>query len=169
WQNQGRNEELTAAHRAAAAYWRWRSETWPQDRRSDIHDLIEARHHLIEAGDFEEAGGLTEGVCLQLDTWGAWEREDALSRDALTWLPDSSPRRTAHIHHLGMLAQDRGDYEEAERRYRESLEINERLGDQSGMASSYHQLGILARRPRRLRGAIASHPQAPGIRLRLRV
>ena len=47
-------------------------------------------------------------------------------------------------HHLGILAQDRGDYEEAARQYQRSLDINERLGDQAGMATSYHQLGILA-------------------------
>ena len=45
---------------------------------------------------------------------------------------------------LGMLAQDRGDYDEAARQYQRSLDINERLGDQAGMAASYHHLGILA-------------------------
>jgi tetratricopeptide (TPR) repeat protein len=47
-------------------------------------------------------------------------------------------------HQLGILAQDRGDLEEAERLYHQSLAINERLGDQARMASSYHQLGRLA-------------------------
>ena len=47
-------------------------------------------------------------------------------------------------HHLGMLAQDRGDYDAAEPLYRRSLEIKERIGDQAGMAASYHHLGILA-------------------------
>src|SRR5262249_16913638 len=45
---------------------------------------------------------------------------------------------------LGILAQDRGDYAEAEARYRQSLEINERLESQAGMATGYHQLGMLA-------------------------
>ena len=43
-----------------------------------------------------------------------------------------------------MLAQARGDYDEAARQYQRALDINERLGDQAGMATSYHQLGILA-------------------------
>ena len=47
-------------------------------------------------------------------------------------------------HQLGILAQDRGDYDAAEPLYRRSLEIFERIGDQAGMATSYHQLGILA-------------------------
>jgi tetratricopeptide (TPR) repeat protein len=44
---------------------------------------------------------------------------------------------------LGILAQDRGDYAEAARQYQRSLDINERLGNQGNMASSYGQLGIL--------------------------
>jgi tetratricopeptide (TPR) repeat protein len=43
-----------------------------------------------------------------------------------------------------MLAQDRGDYDEAARQYQRSLNINERLGDQAGIASTYHNLGMLA-------------------------
>jgi hypothetical protein len=39
-------------------------------------------------------------------------------------------------HQLGIVAQDRGDYETAEELYRNSLAINERLGDQAGVASS---------------------------------
>jgi tetratricopeptide (TPR) repeat protein len=43
-----------------------------------------------------------------------------------------------------MLAQDRGDYDEAARQYQRSLDIRERLGDQAGMGTDYHQLGMLA-------------------------
>ncbi len=50
----------------------------------------------------------------------------------------------ASYHQLGSLAQDRGDYAEAARQYQRSLDINERLGDQAGMASTYGQLGNLA-------------------------
>jgi tetratricopeptide (TPR) repeat protein len=43
-----------------------------------------------------------------------------------------------------MLAYRRGDYDTAGPLTRQSLEINERLGNQAGMAGGYHQLGILA-------------------------
>ena len=36
------------------------------------------------------------------------------------------------------------DSPEAERRYRQSLDIFERLGDQAGAAKGYHNLGVLA-------------------------
>ena len=57
-------------------------------------------------------------------------------------------------HHLGVLAQRQGDYEEAARQYQRSLDIDERLGNQAGMASSYHQLGVLAQK----RGDYAEAP-----------
>jgi hypothetical protein len=45
---------------------------------------------------------------------------------------------------LGILARDRRDYDAAEPLYRRALEIEERIGDQAGMATSYGNLGTLA-------------------------
>ena len=137
-------QRLAGAHRQAAASWQWRYRVWPQDKVADVHDLLEARHHLLQAGDTEEAGQVTERICLQLETWSAWEQEAALIHDTLARLPSGSPRRAAYIHHLGMLAQDRGDYEEAARQYQRALDISERLGDLVAMAGGYGQLGMLA-------------------------
>jgi hypothetical protein len=61
---------LEQVHRQAADYWRWRAQAWPQDRAADVHDLLEARYHLLVAGDAEDAGRVTEWVCNQLDNWG---------------------------------------------------------------------------------------------------
>lgn len=96
---------------------------------------------------------MTEMACSALHDLGAWDEEAALIHDTLARLHESSERRAAWIHQLGMLAQDRGDYPEAEQRHQQSLQINERLGNHAGIASSYHQLGILAQ----LRG---DHPEA---------
>ena len=71
-------------------------------------------------------------------------------------------------HNLGMLAQARGDYDEAARQYQRSLDISERLGDQAGMATSYSQLGILEKdRGGPSAAAITWHVKALAIRLRL--
>ncbi len=137
-------QRLAGAHRQAAVYWRWRVRAWPQDRAADVHDLLETRYHLLQAGDTEAAAEVTEGICLQLETWGAWDQEAALIHDTLARLPADSLRRAAWIHHLGILAQARGDYDEAARQYQRSLDINERLGNKAGMADSYHNLGALA-------------------------
>src|SRR5262249_7044382 len=47
-------------------------------------------------------------------------------------------------HQLGVVAQWRGDLAAAEGWYRKSLEINEALGNRSGIALSYHNLGAVA-------------------------
>jgi tetratricopeptide (TPR) repeat protein len=136
---------LAEAHRLAASYWQWRVRIWPQDQAADVHDLLEARHHLLEAGDIEKAGKVTERACDQLHTWGAWDQEASLIHDTLARLPANSPLQAAWIHNLGILAQVCGDYDEAAHQYQRSLGIFERLGDQAGIAISYHQLGILAK------------------------
>jgi tetratricopeptide (TPR) repeat protein len=135
---------LEQAHRQAAAYWQWRYQVWPQDQAADVHDLLEARHHLLQAGDTHDTGQVTGSICSQLHTWGAWDQEASLIYDTLTRLPADSPSRAPWIHQLGIIDQARGDYDEAARQYQVALSINERLGDQASTASSHHQLGILA-------------------------
>ena len=137
-------EQLAAAHRQAAAYWRWRYQAWPQDQAADMHDLLEARHHLLAAGDTDAATQITWPICTQLHTWGAWDQEAALIHDTLVRLPDRSADQARWLRQLGMVADRRGDYDQAERQYQRALDISERLGDQAGMALSYHRLGILA-------------------------
>jgi hypothetical protein len=48
-------------------------------------------------------------------------------------------------HQLGNLAYLRGDYDEAARQHQRALDISERLGDPAGMATTYSQVGVLAR------------------------
>ena len=135
---------MARAHRQAAAYWQWRVEVWPQDEDADLHDLLEARHHLLQAGDLEEAAQVTEVICVQLQTRGAWDQETSLILEILAWLPAGSRRRSAWIGQLGNIAHMRGDHAAAASRYQRAIGIFERLGDQAGMATSYHSLGLLA-------------------------
>ncbi len=140
----GLGDEVTSAHRRAAEYWQWRAAAWPQDRYADLHDLLEGRHHLHEAGDNDQAGALTEVVCAQLHAWGELDHETALIQETLAWLPARSPLRAAWIHEIGKIAQVRGNHVEAERRYQQSLEISTSLGDAAAVSRSQHRLGILA-------------------------
>jgi tetratricopeptide (TPR) repeat protein len=136
--------QLTEAHRQAAAYWQWREKVWPPEETVGVHDLLEARYHLIQAGDIEGAGHVTEQACTQLHTWGALDQETSLVRDMLARLPAESSRQGAWIHQLGVLAAARGDYNEAERHYQRALDINKRLGNEIGIAATHHQLGVVA-------------------------
>ena len=47
-------------------------------------------------------------------------------------------------HQLGIVAQERRNFKEAEKWYLKSLEVKERLGDEYHAAPTYHQLGIAA-------------------------
>ena len=139
-----RGDEIISAHQRAAEYWQWRAAAWPQDRHADLHDLLEARYHLHEAGDYDRAGALTEVVCAQMHAWGELDHEAALVQETLAWLPRHSPLRAAWIHEIGKIAQTRGNHVEAERRYRQSLEMFASLGDTAAASRSQHRLGILA-------------------------
>ncbi len=82
----------------------------------------------------------------------AGQPEDAArtSRRALSYLRDQpetewTRRNIAGIYHqLGIVAQERGQLDEADEWYRKSLAIKEELGDRPGMAITYHQLGNAA-------------------------
>ena len=132
------------AHRQAAAYWIWRSRVWRQDIRAAVRDLQEARRHLLLAGDTEDAGQLTQEIIGHLHSWGAWDQEASLIHDTLALVPTDSPLRAHWVHQLGILAQARGDHDEAARLYHHALNINERSGNQVGIAAIYHQLGNVA-------------------------
>jgi hypothetical protein len=64
-----------------------------------------------------------------------------------------------------MLAQARGDYEEAERRYRQSLTIKEGLGNAAGLATTLSQLGVLRVETGNVAEGIPYSLQALAIRL----
>ena len=84
---------LIEAHVRAADYWDWRVSVWPQSRAADVHDLLEARHHLLAADDVERAGEMTESACATLHDLGSWDEEAALIHDTLARLPPTSERR----------------------------------------------------------------------------
>jgi tetratricopeptide (TPR) repeat protein len=132
------------AHRRAAAFWHWRVDTVPQSRERDIDQLLEARYHHHAAGQAEQAMAAHMTAVLQLQTWGQYGRAAELCRETLAWLTPGSPDAAKSEATLGILAQLRGDYETAERFYRQALKNFERLGDQADISTTYHQLSKLA-------------------------
>jgi tetratricopeptide (TPR) repeat protein len=137
-------DETQQAHRQAAAFWQWRVDTLPQSPEDDIDQLLEARYHHHAAGQADQAVAATRQAVTQLQTWGQYGQAAGLCRETLTWLTPGSQQAAQFQGTLGILAQQRGDYDSAERSYRQVLDIFTRLGDQKNMATSYHQLGILS-------------------------
>ncbi|MGV9248222.1 tetratricopeptide repeat protein [Streptomyces sp. NPDC003710] len=144
--SRGGPDTLAAAHRRAAAYWQWRVDVWPQSRTDDITQLVEVRHHHHQADDIDRADAVTQHICGQLHTWGAWEWEQRLIEETLGWIPARSSSSAAYIRQLGTIALERGDLQLADEQLHASLAISEELGNRQGIAISYHQLGIIAQR-----------------------
>ncbi|HEV2769287.1 MAG TPA: tetratricopeptide repeat protein [Solirubrobacteraceae bacterium] len=137
-------QTVAQAHHRAARYWRWRVERIHQSQSRDLAQLIEARYHHHAAGEHDAALDISDHVILKLQTWGQYGHAAELCRESLAWVPGDSARAAAYIDQLGLLAHLRGDYDTAEQRYIQALEMKERLGDQAGLANSYGELGILA-------------------------
>ena len=138
------DSRLHGSHKQAAAYWQWRVDVWPQDGAAKVHDLLEARYHLLQAGAAEDASEVSERAVSLLHDWGAWDQEASLIYDTLAHLPADSPSQATWIHQLGIIALDRGDFEQAARQYLRAREAFKRLGDEAGVANTYHQLGKIS-------------------------
>lgn len=160
WRDHGHDDQLREAHSRAAQYWLWRVAVWPQDRDANLHDRLEARHHLLAAGSINQANVITDNVCSRLHVIGAWDHETALIHDTLSRYVITPPQQATWLHRLGMLAELRGDYPEAERRYTASLTINEELGNPTGIAACCCHPGMLAEATGNLTGAVEWHLRA---------
>ncbi|HEY0700968.1 MAG TPA: hypothetical protein VGD43_24555, partial [Micromonospora sp.] len=126
WTAAGRSGGLRDAHRRAADYWIWRVNARSEDPHADVHDLLEARHHLLTVGDVQEAAELiTRLVFMQFWTWGAWDRARSLALETIGSLPAGSSSLAEWSRHLGILSHARGDYAEADQLFRRSLQISE--------------------------------------------
>src|ERR1022692_1951419 len=140
----GRSGAIAQAHRRAANYWQWRVTALRQDWESDVHDLLEARHHLIEADDLEPAETITEEVCSRLHAFDAFAQEEALIADTLARVPRHSARRPAWAYRLGKACHLQADYAAAGRWFAQALSGFDQLADTHGMASCLGYLGALA-------------------------
>ncbi|HEU5027162.1 MAG TPA: tetratricopeptide repeat protein [Spirillospora sp.] len=93
---------------------------------------------------------LMDGQATRHQTLGQLTEAEAVNRTLLRaneQLPDSDQTRidtAVFQHHLGMVAQLRGDLDQSEHWYRKSLVILEEMQDRPRTAFAYHQLGITA-------------------------
>jgi tetratricopeptide (TPR) repeat protein len=111
---------------------------------ASLHDLIEARHHLLEAGETAQAWRLTEMACCQLHARGDFGQEATLISDTLVRLPEHSTERAGWIFELGRIAQVRTDYAVAEGCFKQALDIFAEAGDRAGVSRCHYSLGVLA-------------------------
>ncbi|HAW50299.1 TPA: hypothetical protein DCX16_05065 [bacterium] len=75
----------------------------------------------------------------------------------------SSDGKAITLHQLGRIAQQRRQFDIAEKWYRMSLEIKEKLEDEYGKAITLHQLGMIAEERRQFDEAERLYLQAKAI------
>ena len=135
------SDELESqAHLRAGRYWDWRVGAVSKSPTG----YLEARYHFYQTGELNKAVSITYEICVQLHTWGSWQQEEALCRESLAWLPERSRNSAVFMIKLGIIAQQRGDSNQAQEWYRKALNIFEELDNRDGMASSYGQMGNVA-------------------------
>ena len=137
----------------------------------ESHDLagyLEAHRLWRASGDARQAGELVMQIAEPLRRFGLYPLLRELCMTMLTDIGEGNERLVASIRgELGNLASLQGNYEEAREFYKQSLEITERLGDQSGRATSLHNLGILAQDQGNYEEARGLYEQSLQIRERL--
>ncbi|MBI2901199.1 MAG: tetratricopeptide repeat protein, partial [Planctomycetes bacterium] len=136
---QGPPDRVAAARRWAAE---WLEKEGTRQHKALLH--IEAFDLWVDLKESDRAEVLLKALCSFLSQVGLHGRADELVRRFLTEPSLPPARRAPWFAMLGILAQERGRYDEAEAWYKKSLEIKESLGDRSGMGNTYGQLGILA-------------------------
>jgi len=111
---------------------------------ASLHDLIEERYRLLEAGETAQAWRLTEMACCQLHARGDFGQEATLITDTLARLPEHSAERAGWIFELGRIAQVRTNYAVAEGCFKQALEIFAAAGHRAGLSRCHYSLGVLA-------------------------
>ena len=96
----------------------------------------------LDSDDAEAWQGL--GIALRhQETWG--EAVDAGKQAlALFTARGDDKGRGEVLYNLGNISEDRGHYDQAERLYREGLDVQREVGDEAGVAETLNNLGILA-------------------------
>ena len=95
----------------------------------------------MEAEDFKVAEGLLLNADPILDRWGFGRYLEMQYNRLLSCL--NIDEVAATLHNLGILHQNRGEHEEALKKYQDSLEISEELGNRAGVAITLGQIGKL--------------------------
>ncbi|MBU0508819.1 tetratricopeptide repeat protein, partial [bacterium] len=145
-------ETLKELHGRAATFWGKEGTKVLGNRMptriEKVQPLIEMAFHLAEAGEGNTLVSLLnssvgdEALAQVLDRLGAWGDRVELWERAVAVVSD--PKNEAILrHHLAMAYGQLGDWDRALKEYEASLKIEEKFGDQQGIAASRHQIGIV--------------------------
>ena len=129
-------ENKEGAHVRAATYY----EIVVEDTK-DIWDVLEVWYHYFEAGDYEKAGEIVNGIEEHLFTWGYWQ----MMRELLEKTVETTegPLQGISLLRLGLVCHNLGEYEKAFEHYEKSLKIFKEHDDKFNISAILHNIGII--------------------------
>jgi tetratricopeptide (TPR) repeat protein len=145
-------EELVAAHEKAARNYAFQALylsaalVFSQMNLTRVTQELEAVHHFVHAGQWEQAEVLLDNACGRLQSWGFWDWERHVYEETLAAIGTTTPWSEKLLYWLGNNAYEVGDYANAEARYEQLLANAEQRGDSKAIANGHHELGMIAYR-----------------------
>jgi tetratricopeptide (TPR) repeat protein len=106
---------------------------------ADLQAILEAQHFAFRLGNYLEAYYLIPGA--YLTRWGYWNLSKELYEQILPYV--EGQRRSYCLIILGALHRDLGDWDLAEKSFKDALAIAEAEENKSGMANSWAWLGYI--------------------------
>jgi len=105
------------AHRRAAVYY----ETLVEKEKAHLGDFFELHHHLFASEQYEKAGGVVIDLSEPFLRWGYW----GVLRELLmvTVKTTEGLTKASALHNLAAVLDSFGNYKEAEKYYKESLDL----------------------------------------------
>ena len=108
-----------------------------------LEDLHEARHHFLQAQQWEQAADMVFIAEEFLrDRLGDYRQAEKLNRELLAY-PISPENQAIAWHNVGMCRQRLGDVDSALDCYQRSLKLAAQIGNPGEIASSLHQIGMV--------------------------
>ncbi len=108
---------------------------------TSLEPELAARQYLYLAGDYEKADDIVRFASVYLLRWGQFELFLGLLQESVNTL--SGKRRAVALGNQATVYQKLGDYRTARRYHEQVLAEFQALDDQSNIAGTLHQLGIL--------------------------
>ena len=133
-------EELTEAHRRAAAYYEWRADIWPDA----VAELLEARHHHQEIEERERAAAATVRAAAILFRRGAFSFLRRLCGETLPDVANDASLSYDLLYWQSRAAQAQGEVDAADRLGHEALARAEQMRDTRRTALCHERLADIA-------------------------
>jgi tetratricopeptide (TPR) repeat protein len=134
-----------ALHSQAILLYRARlKETREQNKAPDALAAVRLPEHVLAAEGPDAFVRAFVGECtVPLISLGLLDAAMALSQRARGFVRDDTEEKAAVLGNLGILFETRGDLDEAERMFTESLEIDQEFGHLKGIAIAYANFGAI--------------------------